>query len=182
MNPTLVARGVNLAASAVLATWFTATTLSQHPNRQFDRLRKYDKTGVAIPNWRFFAPEPCTHDFRILHRMLGTDGAQTQWRETHEIADRRAHQMIWYPTRRRDKAVNDICNELVSLLREPGLDLTVTPAYRVLRNHVDEQIRRSGARPRGFQFLVVADPGHDEDDETKLIFASRFEEWSPRAA
>lgn len=162
-----------------LAAWLAATALSQHPNREFDRCRKLDKSGVAIPNWRFFAPEPCKHDFRVLHRTLCDDGTQTHWQETHSIAERRPSHMIWFPQRRRDKGINDVCNELIKLLQNPEVELATTPAYRVLRDQVRSQIVQDGATPRGFQFLVVTDGGYDEDEEIGYIFASRFEPWTP---
>lgn len=177
MLPATLARVPDLALRGALVGWLAATALSQHPNRQFDRLRKYDRSGVALPNWRFFAPEPCTHDFRVLHRTLAKDGTQSHWQETYTVAPRRMSHMFWFPERRRDKGMNDICNELVRSLQDPELDLSSTPAYRVLRDYVQVTLAAETDSFRGFQFLVVADSGYDEDDETHYVFASKFEPW-----
>lgn len=166
--------------AAALTTWLVSTALSQHPNRSFDRLRKFDRTGVAIPNWRFFAPEPATHDFRVLHRYLRADGSQTDWFESNVISPRIWRQSFWFPDRRRDKAMFDVCNEIIGHLRIPGLDITGTPGYRILRDFVSTRLAAAheGPEPRGFQFLVVSDCGHDDEDEPSYLFASRFEPWA----
>jgi hypothetical protein len=178
------ARRVAEAGTALaLAGWVVATAVSQHPNRAFDRLRRFDRTGVAIPNWRFFAPEPATHDFRVLHRYLCADGTQTEWQESNVISQRAWRQSFWFPDRRRDKAMSDICNEIIGHLRTPGQDLTVTPAYRILRDFVAARLAatHTGPDPQGFQFLVVSDCGYDDETEPDYLFASRFEKWQPSA-
>lgn len=168
-----------LTVAATLAGWLIATAVSQHPNRAFDRLRRYDSTGIALPNWRFFAPEPAIHDFRVLHRVLGVDGEPSLWAETNVIHPRAWRQSFWFPARRADKAMSDICNELIGHLAVPGQDVTVTPAYRMLRDFVARRLSEDhdGAPPKGYQFLVVSDCGHDEDEEPRYLFASRFEPW-----
>lgn len=175
MNIRTVGAFAEVAVRTGLTAWFTVTALSQHPNRQYDRFRKFDRSGVAIPNWRFFAPEPCTHDFRVLHRTLSEDGAQSHWQETHSIQSRRFTHMFWFPERRRDKGMNDICNEMVTLLHMPDLDIAATAPYRVLRDQVAQRVAEDGKRVQGFQFLLLADAGYDEDEETQYIFASKFE-------
>jgi hypothetical protein len=182
--PRTVERAGELAFAAGVTGWWVATALSQHPNRAFDRLRRYDRTGIALPNWRFFAPEPATHDFRVLHRYLCQDGTQTPWAESNLISPRAWRQSFWFPSRRRDKAVSDICNELIGHMQVPGLELTTTPAYRILRDFVARRLTlaHQGPDPQGFQFLVVSDCGHDEEPEPQYLFASRFEPWCARAA
>lgn len=170
-------RVADLSVTALLAGWVSVTALSQHPNRIFDRFRRHDALGVAIPNWRFFAPEPAVHDFRILYRYLEADGRQTEWVESTAISPRGWRQAVWFPDRRRDKGLIDICNELITHLKVAGLDLTTTPAYRVLRDFVAVTLadQHVGPPPRGFQFLVLRHTGHDEEPDPEYMFASRFE-------
>lgn len=181
---TLNSRIVEGGLAGALTTWLVATALSQHPNRSFDRLRSLDRTGVAIPNWRFFAPEPASHDFRILHRYLRHDGSQTEWFESNVISPRMWRQSFFFPERRRDKAMFDVCNEVLGHLRTPGLDITITPGYRLLRDFVAVRLaeQHTGPDPQGFQFLIVTDSGHDTDDEPTYLFASGFEKWAGRVA
>jgi len=109
---------------AGLATWWLVTGASHHPLRVFDRFRSFDPTGTLVPNWRFFAPEPAQHDFHILHRVLTAEGEQTPWLETSHIAPRAWVQMVWFPARRREKALVDICNELLMVMGPAGRDVS----------------------------------------------------------
>lgn len=179
-------RALELGVAAVLGSWVAVTALSQHPNRTFDRFRRRDPLGVVIPNWRFFAPDPAVHDFRVLHRWLCADGTQTAWREPTVIPGRTWRQAFWFPDRRADKALIDVCGELVTYLQMPGLDLTTTPAYRLLRSFTRSSVAAATADdpagpPRGFQFLVLRHTGHDEEPEPDYLFASRFEAWTEPA-
>jgi hypothetical protein len=175
----------DLAVAGALTSWVLVTGLSQHPNRAFDRFRKFDRTATAIPNWRFFAPEPAVHDFRVLHRHLDADGTVSAWRETTVLHRRVARQMVWFPDRRRDKAISDICNEVITQLNSTDLDVTRLPSYRLLRDLVGTVLTAEtagGPPPAGFQFLVARNGGYDEDIEPDYLFASPFEKWQPDAA
>lgn len=173
-------RAADLAICCGLTGWLVATGLSQHPNRAFDRFRKYDRTGAVIPNWRFFAPEPAIHDYRVLHRSLGTDGVQSPWTEATSLNPRRLSQIAYFPDRRRDKAVSDICNELLGYLNTHE-DLRELPAYRLMRDFVMTSLAaQTTGVLAGFQFLVVRAAGYDDADEPEYLFASAFEKWPDR--
>jgi hypothetical protein len=164
-------------ATAGLGAWLVATAASQHPHRAFDRFRDYDPTGLFVPNWRFFAPEPAQHDFHLLHRVLTADGEQTPWSETRQITPRAWRHAAWFPDRRRDKAMFDICNELITLMAIPSLDLAGTSPFRLLRDFVEQRVRRDYAdreTPQGFQFLIARHTGHDADHEPDYLLASPF--------
>ena len=133
-------RPLTIGLTAGLVTWFGVTVLSQHPQQAFDRFRRYDVAGLMIGNWRFFAPEPAQHDFHLLHRVLTADDEQTPWVETIEIPRRTWRQMVWFPERRQDKAIFDICVDLIGWMARPDTDLTTTPAYEVLRDLVAEAV------------------------------------------
>ncbi|MGH8929679.1 MAG: hypothetical protein ACRDZO_03325 [Egibacteraceae bacterium] len=166
-----------LLVTAGLAAWFGATAASQHPHRLFDRFRDYDPTGLFVPNWRFFAPEPAQHDFHVLHRVLTADGEQTLWNQTSQIAPRALVQAAWFPGRRREKAIFDICNELIVHMGTPGLDVTRSPAYLMLRDSVELAVRTEFAGrklPQGFQFLIARHTGHDEEHDPDYVLVSPF--------
>jgi hypothetical protein len=163
--------------TAGLGAWFVATAASQHPHRAFDRFRDYDPTGLFVPNWRFFAPEPAQHDFHLLHRVLTAGGEQTPWRETRQITPRAWRHAAWFPDRRRDKAMFDVCNELITLMAIPSVDLPATAPFRLLRAFVELKVRREYAhdeQPQGFQFLIARHTGHDADHEPDYLLASPF--------
>ncbi|GAB2470249.1 hypothetical protein [Jatrophihabitans fulvus] len=180
-------RARDLAVASSLTGWLVVTGLSQHPNRAFDRFRGMDRTGTVIPNWRFFAPEPAMHDFRVLHRHMGEDGDVSAWRETTALQRRRLGQTVWFPDRRRDKAISDICNEIISQLDVVDDRVVELPCYRLLRDLVagvvaDEgRTGTVGGEVAGFQFLVARSGGYDPDIEPEYLFASPYETWRAHA-
>jgi hypothetical protein len=178
MSSTVDRRGVGATlVAAGLAGWFVATAASQHPLRQFDRLRTYDPLGLLLPNWRFFAPEPAQHDIRLLHRVLAADGATSPWEETYSITGRRPLQMVWFPQRRRDKALFDAVSHLLTCLAIPRVNIASTYAYRLIEDAVRHRVRRShstGPSPRGFQFVIAEHAGYDPDVEPTYLMASQF--------
>jgi hypothetical protein len=166
-----------LLACAGLGAWLVATAAGQHPNRAFDRVRERDPIGLLLPDWRFFAPDPAQHDFRVLHRVVAADGGLTLWRETTRVAPRAWHHAIWFPDRRRDKALFDICRELIGLTTAPAEDLASSAPFQLLRDFVAREVRREaagGAPPRGFQFLIARHTGHDQQHEPDYLFASPY--------
>jgi hypothetical protein len=164
-------------AAATFAGWLLATVSTNHPLTEFDRLRRYDRTGLLIPNWRFFAPEPARHDFHVLHRVLTADGEQTRWRLTSSIAPRAWSHVMWHAGRRREKALFDIFSELVMARDSGRRDVSRTAAYRLLRDFVEYSVRQEyagEAMPQGFQFVVAQDTGHDEEPEPTYLLVSEF--------
>ncbi|MFF7638388.1 hypothetical protein ACFZB9_35345 [Kitasatospora sp. NPDC008050] len=132
---------------------------------------------MLIPNWRFFAPEPAQHDVHLLHRVRLADEAGTAWPQTNPIAERTWRQSVWFPERRRDKAMFDLCAELIPRLGPAGLDLTSVPAYRVLRDFVEVAVRREYHErelPCGYQFVIARGTGYDEEGEPEYVLVSPF--------
>jgi hypothetical protein len=167
-----------------LAAWFTVTVLSQHPSREFDRVAERDRTGVAVPNWRFFAPEPAQHDYHVLYRTEAAGGGTSGWLEASAISDRRPSQMLWFPRRRREKGLFDVCSELITVMKRYGADLTGAPAYRMLRNSVARVVETAagdGTPPLGFQFVVARHTGHDTGHPPDYVFASPYIPYDPAA-
>ncbi len=170
-------RAATLCVSAGLGTWLLATAASQHPHRLFDGLRRNDFTGMMVPNWRFFAPEPAIHDFHLLHRVLHADGTKTPWEETAPIIPRSWSQVAFFARRRQEKGMFDVGTELAVAMTRPDLDVTTTPAYEILRNRIEIKVledHAAGPRPKGFQFLVARGTGHDEQDEPDYLLSSPF--------
>jgi len=158
-----------------LSAWLAITAASQHPHRIFDRFRARDRTGLLIPNWRFFAPEPATHDYHVLYRVLSNSGAQSQWMAASDISLRNWLQTVWFPRRRQDKAMFDICNELALVMGRRDINLVTTPGYKLLRDFVERRIGgEQGPLPQGFQFLVAQYSGYDDTTEPRYVFVSPF--------
>lgn len=183
-EPNACGRGdaATLVVGTGLALWFTATALSQHPNRSFDRLRTLDPFGVVLPNWRFFAPEPARHDFGLLHRVLTADGRRTPWVETTSILPRRWSQVVWFPSRREDKALFDIYSRLLPVLAEDVEAAQDMYEYRMLSEFVERRVRTDYAEeelPQGFQFTLVKHGGYDESVTPEYVLVSEFKPLQP---
>ena len=164
-------------ATAGLGAWLVATAASQHPHRAFDRFRDYDPTGLFVPNWRFFAPEPAQHDFHLLHRVLTAGG------ERDAVGGDAADHAALVAPRRVVPGPPARQGDVRHLQRahhadgRPQLDLAATSPFRLLRDFVELQVRREYAQrpaPQGFQFLIARHTGHDADHEPDYLLASPF--------
>ncbi|MDI9882935.1 hypothetical protein QMZ92_00575 [Streptomyces sp. HNM0645] len=164
------------AAEAGFAVWIGATVLSQHPVRTFDRLRRYDRMNVLIPNWRFFAPHPAQHDCHLLYRTLSGTGEASLWKRASTITGRSWTHVIWDPARRREKGFLDLCNDFTNRTNK-GLELTGSVAYRLMNAFVLRHIRQSDPdwpHVTGYQFLIVQSGGYEESEELQYRFTSPF--------
>ncbi|GAA3647311.1 hypothetical protein L7D48_23425 [Streptomyces sp. S1A] len=167
------------AIPAVLAGWFVASVLSQHPDRSYDKLRSMDKTGtgILIPNWRFFAPNPAVEDQHFLYRLASEDRSEhTEWREVYSITPRKMAHAFWFPGRRMEKAVFDVASTLV---HNPG---AMTPlhqeakkaAYRLVGDFVRRRIKPEPGYPL-FQVMLVRYSGYDHSEDPKYDMVFDYE-------
>lgn len=160
-----------------LGAWLVASAASQHPQRIFDRVRRYDVTNTLIPDWRFFAPEPAQHDFVLLRRTLTAEEIETPWVNVVEVRPRAWSHGVWFPARRLDKAIHDLSDQLTRQMGLIGDDGTSGTAYKLLRGLVERHVRaESGATPKGFQFMLARSGGYDGSEEPDYIYLSKFEE------
>ncbi|GAA1176027.1 hypothetical protein [Nesterenkonia xinjiangensis] len=161
-----------IAGSALLV----ATVATQHPNPVFNRLQLRDHFSV-LPNWKFFAPNPATHDYHYLFRTLDVDGETSRWQSIELIADRRMHQAFWFATRRGEKAVFDVCSEILQRMDKGFEVIKVTASYRLLVNFIRREIAERSddlGRIKGFQISMVRASGHDPDEEPEILFVSPY--------
>lgn len=159
----------------VTAGLVCATVAAQHPGAAFDRVLRRDSTGVVLPNWRFFAPYPATHDMHFLYRTLDREGETSKWRPVELISDRKPHQILWFPRRRGEKAVFDISNDLFSTLGKGNDIVVTTPSYRLVRAFLRDWIEREGAEGvEGFQFTIAKSSGFDESTTPEVQFVSPY--------
>ncbi|MBU2665784.1 hypothetical protein KOI35_19935 [Actinoplanes bogorensis] len=167
---------LNKAIPAVFAAWFVATVISQHPDRSYDKARGLDRTGtgILIPNWRFFAPNPAVEDQHFLYRLASEDKTRhSEWREVYQIVPRKMIHAFWFPGRRIEKAVFDAASTLVN---NPG---AMTPlhqkaresTYRLINDFVRGRLTPDPEFPL-FQVMLVRYSGfdHSEDPKYDLVF------------
>lgn len=162
-------RVVDKAVCAGFATWFVATVLSQHPERSYDRARKLDKTGtgVLLPNWRFFAPNPAVEDQHFLYRLADADQQEhTEWRTVYDIEPRRWGHALWFPGRRHEKAIFDVA---ATLLQNRAAGMPTQAAAREAAVRLINDFVRTRIEPREgypwFQVLLVRYAGYDHSEK-----------------
>ncbi|MGW1951563.1 hypothetical protein ACWCPI_02175 [Streptomyces sp. NPDC001920] len=174
-TPGGVARTVGAAA-------LVGTLAVQHPNSAFSRVILRDRFSL-LPNWRFFAPTPAVHDFHLLYRTLDLQGRTSSWKSVDVIEGRKLHQIVWFPGRRPEKAVFDLCSELLPVLDQGFTQLSKAPAYQVLVAYLRRWIRADGTpEVKGFQFALTQATGFDTGHEPEIIFVSPYLETSPDPA
>ncbi|MFF6995483.1 hypothetical protein ACFY93_11045 [Streptomyces sp. NPDC008313] len=156
------------------AVMLACTVATQHPNPAFNRLQRKDTLSL-LPNWRFFAPTPAMHDHHLLYRTLDESGETSVWRDIDVIAGRKMSQVVWFATRRQEKAVFDVCAEILRSL-DKGFDYVVNlPAYRVLVGYIRQRMVVDGfGDAEGFQFTLVRAAGYDDAEEPAALFISPY--------
>ncbi|SFE65249.1 hypothetical protein SAMN04487819_12043 [Actinopolyspora alba] len=146
-----------------LAVWFLLILLCQLPYRALDRLRALDRAGVWLPDWRFFAPEPAGHDFRVAYRVVHPDDDTSSWWSEAGAGRRVPAHILWFPERREDKALFDVCSELLEQHDRGPERLTELPTFRLLADRVCRSLLLEGrftGNTVSFQFRVDQCPGY----------------------
>lgn len=167
----------SLLATAGFAAWLVLSAASQHPDRNFDRMRLVDPTRTLIPDWRFFAPTPAQHDVHILYRVMLPGGETSPWATSLELASRSWTDFAWLPDRRRDKGMFDLCVNMGLMIQRGSAHLTESAPYLLLRNFVAKTVSRHYAgqpRPIGFQFAMVRHSGYDKEPDLEYLLVSPY--------
>ncbi|WP_139738608.1 DUF5819 family protein [Actinomyces wuliandei] len=153
---------------AVFAVWLVVTALSQHPDRSFDRVRQVDRTGTGllIPNWRFFAPNPAVHDQHFLYRLANEDRSDhTPWMSVYEAEPRRWWHAFWFPARRMEKSIFDAASTILNnqAASVPTEKEAVESAKRLVTSFVRARVTPREGYPY-FQVLLVRYSGYDHSE------------------
>lgn len=151
------------------------TICCQHPQPSFSRLVKLDVFSTLFPNWRFFAPTPAQHDLQFYLRTLDEAGETSDWEPVEVIAGRKAHQILWFPERRAEKAVFDLGSEVMRHLDKGFTTARTLPGYQILCGYFRARIEDSGGTGiKGFQFTLVRNAGYDDSEEPEIVFVSPY--------
>lgn len=174
-------RRIDRAVQALLTAWFVVTVLCQHPDRSYDRLRRYDRSGLLIPNWRFFAPEPAVEDQHFLYRLASADQQRhTPWRAVFEAAPRRAVHAVWFPGRRIEKGVFDAAAALTETTNTalPAHAAARRAAYEIVVDFVRARLQPAPDMPL-VQVMLVRYSGYDHSEVPKYDMISDYEPVAP---
>ncbi|MCU0115130.1 hypothetical protein [Curtobacterium poinsettiae] len=167
-------RGVGEALAVVAAAaGLVVTVLGQVPSPAFGRARAGDWFGL-VPNWRFFAPNPAQHDFSVYVRPVRPVGEpEAPWTRPRVVAERRLHHSVWFPGRRADKGLFDLCSDFLPLLDGDRPERIETrPVFRVLRAWVVADLLAAGADRTPHQLALVRFAGADDTIEPEVLFVS----------
>jgi hypothetical protein len=168
-----------LTRAAVAAAVVSTLAAQHHHTAVFNRVHRHDWFSL-LPGWRFFAPTPGTHDYHVLYRTMDRARRPSRWRGLDLIVGRSPRQLVWYPARRREKAVFDLVSELLVVLDRGFEVITRKPAYRLLEAHVTARIRAEDAagdaagEVAGYQIALVRSAGYDPGEQPSLIMVSPY--------
>lgn len=176
MSRSLTKRALDYAVPVVLAGWFIGSVLGQHPDRSYDKVRRLDKTGtgIVIPNWRFFAPNPAMEDQHFLYRLATEDKSKhTPWREAYTIQPRKLVHAVWFPGRRIEKAVFDVASTLThdGGANNPRMSKAKESAQELIYEFIRRRLDPEPGYPL-FQVMLVRYSGYDHSEDPKydMIF------------
>lgn len=178
-------RATALGINATLAGW-GLLTVAQQLGRGRRLTTTLDPTGITIPDWRFFAPTPATHEYRLLVRTQGPDEQLTTWRDLMITQDRRWQHMLWAPHRRMEKSLFDTTAALMATSRSHEGETSwsfvrSSPAYLALLNHVTHRVEHPD-RATHVQFLVAQAATHEPELLPTPVLTSDLHALRPRTA
>ncbi|MFG3258211.1 hypothetical protein [Streptomyces sp. NPDC048172] len=176
-----MSKAVDRVLQGTFAAWFLVTVVSQHPDRSYDRLRKYDRTGILIPNWRFFAPEPAVEDQHFLYRLASEDKtSHTEWRSVFEVQPRRAAHAVWFPGRRIEKSIFDVASTLNANPHSTNPMHTEArkASYGIILDFVRARLTPEPGHPL-LQLMLVRYSGYDHSEDPKYDLISDYEPVNP---
>lgn len=153
------------------------TLLRQHPNRSVALLPHVRGLqpfmDELVPDWRFFAPRPMTTDVLLFVRSLDAFETPSEWVALTSYPERKLRQLIFFPDRRRSKALLDVTNLFLQQLEQFPDDFSQRSMYRLLAEHVRMKVQMIEPAAIGFQFCIVRNNGYEGGDIT-IPFTSGY--------
>lgn len=144
------------AVSAGLAGWLVVTVLGQLPDQRFDSLLRRGRWRIAVPNWRFFGPNPGVKDVHLLSRDVTREGPRP-WEEVPVTPVRPWYALAWNARNRAPKALFDACQDISIVSRAYANNLDVMErnlGYRTLADYVTRHLPHA-SQATATQFLLM---------------------------
>ena len=171
----LVAQAAYAVVGTALGVWFALSVVANLLPRD-SWIRKAPFSWV-LPEWRFFAPTPATHDYQIFYRVRSHEGRPG---EPHFVRfpDPRWHRALLNPQSRTRKATRDAIEDLLSAagrtspIAEVGAEPPPTPSagYGALLREI-RGLTGGGDLVHRVQFGVLLIQG---TQPPKVVFVSRW--------
>lgn len=157
------------AAAAALSAWFVATAVANLLPRG-TWLRR-SRLSWLLPEWRFFAPEPATHDYDVFCRFRGTDTGPTH-PFVVPFPARRGANVALNPHSRSRKATRDAIEELLQAAQAGRANLRNRSSGYVALLRETAQLAPHGPDLSHVQFGILVVEG---TQSPRLVFVSRWE-------
>lgn len=130
---------------------------------------------MFVPNWNFFAPQPAASDYRIVYLDSNSDKpGDGKWAAVESGNGHTIWSSLFNRDQRWDKACFDICQELLSLAKksEDAISIQRQSCYQLIITYLLERAPHTPGTTH-VQFLVVEDPGYENDTATpSIVFTS----------
>lgn len=191
LRPALGATAATTARWGVAAglTGWLGLTLAQQTGRARRLVAAVDPTGIVVPDWRFFAPNPAVHEYRLLVRDRLDDETVTDWEDLMVTHTRRHRHAVWSPQRRMEKGLFDATAALFATARSAGGSgpaeswpvVRSSPAYLALLNHVTHRVTHH-PRAAATQFLIARTATYEPDVLPDPVLTSEMHAVAPGGA
>jgi hypothetical protein len=139
---------------AALACWWVAMTAGNLPWVDPKEVRARERWGSLIPNWKFFTPNPIAFDDHLRVRTVAPDGAAGPWRDAAPIPSRAWRHAVWFPMRRRDRALSNILPGVGQAAAKRDI-LSASAALRVLDGIAAHVVRQQDPAATAYQFSIL---------------------------
>ncbi|MDO4255315.1 MAG: hypothetical protein Q4C81_09285 [Kocuria sp.] len=152
---------------AVFGTWFTVTAFSQHPDDKYSRARDLLRGagGMAVPNWKFFAPNPGVEDTVLMYRTGCPD--DHEWGAWSRVSDPPGKDILssfYSPSSRKAKGILDIFMSLGTGQQDPDAWEAHDAGMRLIRAATVGQLASVPDSHTHFQTMLLHSAGY----ETKI--------------
>lgn len=140
----------------VLVAHIVVTAIDNLPDDKIS-IRMRFPSIFAVPQWRFFAPNPGIEDLYIMYRSRQGGMNWSPWRDLSFRNTRKSLTALWNPGSRNPKALFDTASQ-VRLLASSGATfewILDSEGYRLLRDTVRDACTAEGVDDR-FQFMILA--------------------------
>jgi hypothetical protein len=177
----MVAAAAYAVVGGFLGVWFALSVVANLLPRDSGIRRM--PFSWALPEWRFFAPTPATHDYEVFFRVRSPGGLASD-PEFVAFPDRLGKRMLFNPHSRTRKATRDAIDDLLSAAdntssegHPTGTNLGLNPASSASAGYaaVLREVRQlaGSTSANHVQFGVLFLQGRKPP---RLVFVSR---WHP---
>jgi hypothetical protein len=160
----------NLVTAAFFGCWFVLSVIRQLKQRPPDWLYRLDILYL-VGNWRFFGPEPLTHDYHLFFRDILDTGEITRWIRITPVSSKTPWSAVWNPEQRLRRWFINAVEAFCAAKRSGNTGaLERSPFYLAILNHVESLARFRQSRAR--QFAITESQDIRDPDDLRVVFCS----------